>query len=155
VLQDHCVRPPPNVLVRGFLHFILEVLLTHSSNADGDCPHDIPLRLALEPVFHQYGVDIVFEVRVPTMVHSLRSHTQAHEHSYERLFPVLNYTVLSFDYINPPVSSFPQCAASLTARADLGSPGDWRRWFHHPSFLLCTDNVQGATRLTAHVSIRS
>ena len=41
---------------------------------------------SLEPLFFQYGVDVIIE---------------AHEHSYERLWPVFNDTVTAHDYINP------------------------------------------------------
>lgn len=58
----------------------------YCSNLDLDCPHNVSVRLVLEPVFHQFGVDVVIE---------------AHEHSYERLWPVYNYTVTQFDYFNP------------------------------------------------------
>ena len=40
----------------------------------------------LESVFYKYGVDIILE---------------AHEHSYERLWPVYNEVVTAKDYINP------------------------------------------------------
>ena len=41
---------------------------------------------SLEPLFFQYGVDLIIE---------------AHEHSYERLWPVYNDTVTAHNYINP------------------------------------------------------
>ena len=41
---------------------------------------------SLEPLFFQYGVDIIIE---------------AHEHSYERLWPVFNDTVTAHNYSNP------------------------------------------------------
>ena len=41
---------------------------------------------SLEPLFFQYGVDLIIE---------------AHEHSYERLWPVFNDTVTAHNYINP------------------------------------------------------
>ncbi len=75
-----------------------------SSNDDGDCPVDVAQRLSLETIFHQYGVDIVFEACI--VVVSLALTVQAHEHSYERLYPVYNYSVLSFDYVDPPVCAF-------------------------------------------------
>ena len=40
----------------------------------------------LESVFYKYGVDIVLE---------------AHEHCYERLWPVYNETVTAKSYVNP------------------------------------------------------
>eukprot|EP00054_Salpingoeca_dolichothecata_P008179 m.46758 g.46758 ORF g.46758 m.46758 type:complete len:541 (+) comp17555_c0_seq2:89-1711(+) len=43
-------------------------------------------RAGLEKLFHTYGVDVVFE---------------AHEHSYERLWPVYNETVTQQNYVNP------------------------------------------------------
>jgi hypothetical protein len=47
------------------------------------------IRAHLEPLFYQYGVDIVI---------------QGHEHSYERLWPVYNETVTQKNYINPKAS---------------------------------------------------
>ncbi|KAJ7383152.1 hypothetical protein OS493_030304 [Desmophyllum pertusum] len=44
------------------------------------------VRHSLEPLFFQYGVDVIIE---------------AHEHSYERLWPVFNDTVTAHNYINP------------------------------------------------------
>ena len=41
---------------------------------------------SLEPLFFQYGVDIIIE---------------AHEHSYERLWPVFNDIVTAHNYSNP------------------------------------------------------
>ena len=47
-------------------------------------------RFALEPLLAEYGVDLA---------------VWAHEHTYERLFPVYNYTVyngsLEYPYTNP------------------------------------------------------
>ena len=40
----------------------------------------------LEPLFYKYGVDIILE---------------AHEHSYERLWPVYNEVVTAKNYTNP------------------------------------------------------
>jgi len=43
-------------------------------------------RKTFEDLFNKYGVDIILE---------------AHEHSYERLWPVFNETVTQFNYSNP------------------------------------------------------
>ena len=40
----------------------------------------------LENLFHSQGVDLIIE---------------AHEHSYERLWPVFNHDVIQTNYINP------------------------------------------------------
>jgi len=60
----------------------------YCSNNDGDdCTKtNSPVRRALEGLFYKYGVDIIIE---------------AHEHSYERLWPVYNEVVTQYDYINP------------------------------------------------------
>jgi len=60
----------------------------YCSNIDGDdcsTPKSI-IRAALETLFFEYGVDVIIE---------------AHEHSYERLWPVYNETVTAFNYNNP------------------------------------------------------
>ena len=44
------------------------------------------VRLGLEDLFHQYGVDIVMA---------------GHEHAYERMWPLYNYTVPQENYIDP------------------------------------------------------
>ena len=49
-------------------------------------------------------------------------YVQAHEHSYERLFPVFNYEVLSFDYINPKVRTLLGCTPTPTTHMSLTSP---------------------------------
>ncbi|XP_062582232.1 acid phosphatase type 7-like isoform X1 [Saccostrea cucullata] len=60
----------------------------YCSNSDGDdCTKaDSKVRAGLEDIFFNYGVDIVL---------------QAHEHSYERLWPQYKGVVLSKNYTNP------------------------------------------------------
>jgi len=62
----------------------------YCSNMDDDecTTPDNPVRnTGLEDVFMKYGVDIIIE---------------AHEHSYERLYPVYDWNVMSTSYIDPP-----------------------------------------------------
>ena len=60
----------------------------YCSNNDGDdCTTDRSLtRATFERLFDQYGVDLILE---------------AHEHSYERLYPVYDTHTTQYDYINP------------------------------------------------------
>jgi len=61
----------------------------YCSNADDDyCtqPLTSPVRVGLETLFYEQGVDFIIE---------------AHEHSYERLYPVYNLTTTQFNYVNP------------------------------------------------------
>ena len=60
----------------------------YCSNNDGDdCTTDRSVvRSTFEPLFDQYGVDLVLE---------------AHEHSYERLYPVYDTHVTQRDYSSP------------------------------------------------------
>eukprot|EP00730_Choanoeca_flexa_P016235 TRINITY_DN7632_c0_g1_i1.p1 TRINITY_DN7632_c0_g1~~TRINITY_DN7632_c0_g1_i1.p1 ORF type:complete len:542 (+),score=125.05 TRINITY_DN7632_c0_g1_i1:31-1656(+) len=60
----------------------------YCSNIDGDdcTKNSSVVREGLEDLFHKYGVDLVFE---------------AHEHSYERTYPVYNNTRTGTDYHNP------------------------------------------------------
>eukprot|EP01103_Thecamoeba_quadrilineata_P009929 TRINITY_DN2034_c0_g1_i4.p1 TRINITY_DN2034_c0_g1~~TRINITY_DN2034_c0_g1_i4.p1 ORF type:complete len:366 (-),score=59.14 TRINITY_DN2034_c0_g1_i4:38-1135(-) len=60
----------------------------YCSNADGDdCTKNTSLvRAGLEDLFFEQGIDLIIE---------------AHEHSYERLWPVFNETVTQFNYSNP------------------------------------------------------
>eukprot|EP00118_Oscarella_pearsei_P008592 m.45250 g.45250 ORF g.45250 m.45250 type:complete len:419 (+) comp33576_c0_seq3:37-1293(+) len=82
------------------------------------------VRHSLEPVMYKYGVDVIIE---------------AHEHSYERLWPVYNETVTQKDYINPqaPVHIISGAAGcnegpfSLCLNPMLGPKGPWsayRSW---------------------------
>ncbi|XP_078688057.1 uncharacterized protein LOC144920069 isoform X2 [Branchiostoma floridae x Branchiostoma belcheri] len=60
----------------------------YCSNVDGDdctTPRS-RVRAGLEELFYRQGVDIIIE---------------AHEHSYERLWPVYNYTLMGTDYRDP------------------------------------------------------
>ncbi|KAK7446637.1 hypothetical protein BaRGS_00040252 [Batillaria attramentaria] len=62
----------------------------YCSNADADdCTGWLfggRVRAGLENLFHTQGVDLIVE---------------AHEHSYERLWPVYNYNVIQTNYVNP------------------------------------------------------
>ena len=62
--QDHCLWTPSHVLVSVFIEDFTALIAWRSSNADGDCPQNVTVRTVLEPVFHQYGVDIVLEVQM-------------------------------------------------------------------------------------------
>ncbi|XP_068706650.1 acid phosphatase type 7-like isoform X2 [Montipora foliosa] len=98
----------------------------YCSNIDSDdCTtlHSI-VRRSLEALFFQYGVDIII---------------QAHEHSYERLWPVFNNTVTAHDYRNPKapvhlISGAAGCneALGICVNPMLGPRGPWsafREWF--------------------------
>lgn len=98
----------------------------YCSNIDNDdCTtlHSV-VRKSLEPLFFQYGVDIII---------------QAHEHSYERLWPVFNDTVTDHSYNNPKapvhlISGAAGCNEVLGICLDpmLGPRGPWsafREWF--------------------------
>ncbi|KAL4225576.1 hypothetical protein ACF0H5_016264 [Mactra antiquata] len=58
------------------------------------------VKQGLEPLFHAFGVDLVL---------------QAHEHSYERLYPLVNGIVERFNYTNPraPVHVITGAAGSM------------------------------------------
>ncbi|CAB3977176.1 Iron zinc purple acid phosphatase [Paramuricea clavata] len=92
---------------------------------DDDCTTPRPiLRAGLEPVFMKYGVDVVIE---------------AHEHSYERLWPVYQGKVYQENYNNPTapvhiVSGAAGCneAYGVCVNPMLGPRGRWsayRSWF--------------------------
>lgn len=75
---------------------------------------------SLEPLFFQYGVDLIIE---------------AHEHSYERLWPVYNDTVTAHNYINPKapvhlISGAAGCneAFGICVNPMLGPRGRWFRY---------------------------
>eukprot|EP01104_Vermistella_antarctica_P006019 TRINITY_DN16758_c0_g1_i1.p1 TRINITY_DN16758_c0_g1~~TRINITY_DN16758_c0_g1_i1.p1 ORF type:complete len:479 (-),score=109.41 TRINITY_DN16758_c0_g1_i1:5-1441(-) len=98
----------------------------YCSNDDGDdCTlNNSTVRLALETLFYENGVDVVIE---------------AHEHSYERLWPTYNYTVTQENYIQPKapihiISGAAGCDEQLGACINpiLGPRGPWsafRAWF--------------------------
>lgn len=98
----------------------------YCSNIDkDDCTtlHSV-VRHSLEPLFFQYGVDIIVE---------------AHEHSYERLWPVFNDVVTAHNYSNPKapvhlISGAAGCneAYGICVNPMLGPRGPWsafREWF--------------------------
>ena len=101
----------------------------YCSNADGDdCTTDESvIRRLLEPLFDSQGVDLVLE---------------AHEHSYERLWPVFDTLTLQRDYINPKgcvhvVTGTAGCneQAGLCINAIPGPRGDWSA-FHVANRLM-------------------
>jgi len=97
----------------------------YCSNIDGDdctTPRSI-VRAALEGLFFKYGVDLILE---------------AHEHSYERLWPVFNEIVTQKNYLNPLapvhlVSGFAGCneGYGICVNPMIGAGGPWsayRSW---------------------------
>ncbi|KAL5467051.1 hypothetical protein EMCRGX_G031218 [Ephydatia muelleri] len=102
----------------------------YCSNLDkDDCNAPQPtVRAGLEHLFFTYGVDIILE---------------AHQHSYERLWPVYNATVTALNYNNPKapvhlISGTVGCNEALGECFDpmLGPKGPWsayRSWspFRH------------------------
>jgi len=91
----------------------------YCSNDDGDdcTKNNSIVRLGLEDLFFEQGVDVIIE---------------AHEHSYERLWPVFNYTVTQFNYSNPlaPVHIISGAAGcneedGACINPILGPRGDW------------------------------
>jgi len=91
-----------------------------SNNDDDDClQHLDEWRYDLEQLFWKYNVDVIFE---------------GHEHSYERLWPLYNGTVMNGTddplnpYVNPPapihiISGSAGCDENLDS---FGGPlGDW------------------------------
>ncbi|XP_002738205.1 acid phosphatase type 7-like [Saccoglossus kowalevskii] len=97
----------------------------YCSNADSDdCTTlDSKVRNGLEELFFTQGVDLIIE---------------AHEHSYERLYPVYEGKVLGKDYTNPkaPIHIISGAAGcnefdGVCVNAMLGPRGDWsafRAW---------------------------
>jgi len=97
----------------------------YCSNIDGDdcTTPKSRIRAALETLFFENGVDMIIE---------------AHEHSYERLYPVYNETVTSYDYVNPKapvhiVSGAAGCNEQdgICVNAIFGPKGPWsayRSW---------------------------
>merc|ERR1711871_961860 len=127
----------------------------YCSNTDGDdCTKvNSSVRLALEDVFHRAGVDVDFS---------------AHEHSYERLFPVHDYKgVQIYDQAcqddvgctRPTMYDAPASAVHIVTGAagcneDLGAcinpirkhRGNWS------AFFLQAEGTYSYGRLTAHNS---
>ena len=74
-----------------------------SNNSTDDCVnHDSIVRTAFEDLFHQYKVDLSF---------------WGHEHSYERLFPVYNYTMYGNSSSNKDVYINPEATIHVTTGA--------------------------------------
>lgn len=87
----------------------------YCSNDDGDdcTKKDSLVRLGLEDLFYRNGVDIVL---------------QAHEHSYERLWPMYKGVVLSKNYTNPaaPIQLITGAAGSKHGIDKMNpKPGNW------------------------------
>jgi len=107
----------------------------YCSNDDGDeCTKNTSLvRIDLEPLFNKYGVDLILE---------------AHEHSYERMWPVYNGVVTQFDYNNPkaPVHIITGCAGcnedlGVCVNGISGPKGPWS------AFRASGKNVYGYARM--------
>ena len=88
---------------------------------------------SLEELFYRYGVDVILE---------------AHEHSYERLWPVYNEQVTAKNYINPEapihiISAAAGCNDVLETCIDpmLGPRGEWNIYFIFFYALISTFRV--------------
>ena len=93
---------------------------THFLMISGDCALSMSSSFflcSLEDLFHAQGVDLVI---------------QAHEHSYERLWPVYNEQVYSFDYNSPkaPVHVITGAAGSVEGVDWMSSLTGQSRWEH-------------------------
>ncbi|CAH1270778.1 ACP7 [Branchiostoma lanceolatum] len=112
----------------------------YCSNVDGDdcTTAKSRVRAGLEDLFYQQGVDIIIE---------------AHEHSYERLWPVYNYTLVGTDYRDPraPVHIISGAAGcnefdGVCINPMMGPKGPWS------AFRAWIPGMYGYGRLRVHNS---
>ncbi|CAI8049980.1 Acid phosphatase type 7 [Geodia barretti] len=113
-----------------------------STNNDNDCDHHnsvvrvgLPLeyKYGLEKLFYQYGVDLEL---------------WGHEHIYERMWPLFNYTVMNGSYENPytnPGAPVHIVTGSAGCREDHG---DFKK--DQPEWVAFTSRDYGYSKMTVH-----
>lgn len=127
---------PENLRVRPWI-IVMGHRPMYCSNDDGDCPKggDRPTRFFLEQLFCEYGVDL---------------HLYAHEHSYERLWPVYNGVVLN-GTANP---SEPYQNPRAPVHVVTGSAGCQEKvdpfWKQRPSWSAFRSSDYGYARMQIH-----
>jgi hypothetical protein len=113
-----------------------------STNNENDCDHHnsvvrvgLPLeyKYGLEKLFYQYGVDLEL---------------WGHEHIYERMWPLFNYTVMNGSYENPytnPGAPVHIVTGSAGCREDHG---DFKK--DQPEWVAFTSRDYGYSKMTVH-----